>query len=178
MKNFKLALIASAVAVSTSSVAIAATNGTMDATSEGTSLVTIVKQNSVQITNVNDLTLGKHYALTADVVAADDVCVFSSTAAYSVTMTSTSGTGASFAMSDGASALMPYSVEWTGNGVVDPAPVLSGTVIGTTFVGDPLSPNCGNGTNASFEVTVTAADFNASINGSYTDTLTLLVSPL
>lgn len=175
MKNFKLALVASAIAVSASTVAIAATDGTLDLTSTGTSVVTIIKQNAVQITNVDDLNLGTHYTLTADEVASDDVCVFSSTATYDITMSS--GAGATFALNDGGGNLMPYSVAWTGNGVVGPTPVVSGTTIGATFAGDAVSPTCAGGTNANFEVTVAQADFNAAANGSYTDTLTLLVSP-
>lgn len=175
MKNFKLALIASAVAVSASSVAIAATDGALDVTSTGTSVVTIIKQNAVQITNVDNLVLGTHYSLAADEVASDDVCVFSSTGTYDITMSS--GAAAGFAMNDGAGGLLAYSVAWTGAGVAGPTPVVSGTTIGATFTGDALSPNCSAGTNANFEVTVAQADFNAAANGSYTDTLTLLVSP-
>jgi len=55
MKNFKLAVLASAMVASGS--LMAAQDGNLGGTSEGESLVTIIKQNAVQITDVADLDL-------------------------------------------------------------------------------------------------------------------------
>lgn len=38
-----------------------------------------------------------------------------------------------------------------------------------------MDTTCGAGINARFEITVTAADFNAADPGAYGDTLTLLI---
>jgi len=153
MKTFKIALVSAAVAASASTVAVAATDGLLDLSSTGTSIVTIIKQNAVQISNVNDIDLGTHYALTANEVASDDVCVFSSTGAYEITMTSNAGLV--FEMNDGAGTPLPYLVTWTADGATTPA--ISGAPVGA------FTSN---------------ADFNSVPNGTYTDTLTLLVTPL
>lgn len=173
MKKLKLALVASAVALSASGVVTAATDGTLGATSTGESIVTIIKQNAVQITNVGDISLGTHAALAADQSGSDAVCVFSSTGGYSVTATSANGTGA-FSLNDGGTNDIAYTVTWQGAGAA--VPLAEGTaLIGQT--GDSGSVNCSGGTNATFEVTVAAALFNAAAPGSYSDTLTLLVEP-
>ena len=172
MKNLKLALVASLVSLSTAGVATAAQDGNLGLTSTGESIVTIIKQNAVQITNVADLDLGIYATLAADVAADDDVCVFSSTGGYSVTL---SGAGAGFTLDGGAAGAIPYLVQWAAGGA--PAvPVVPGTPI-VSQPGDATSLNCNGGTNANFAVSVSAALFNAAAPGTYTDTLTLLVEP-
>lgn len=176
MKNFKLALVASFVFASASGIAVAATDGILGLTSTGTSIVTIIKENAVQITNVGDIDLGTHSTLAADEAGSDDVCVFGSTGTYNVTMTSTNGVGGLFALASGADSV-PYTVSYTGNGTPAAAPIVSGTKILTNFTSDTGSLNCGGSTNANFGVTVPAVSFNAAAPGTYTDTLTLLVEP-
>ena len=176
MKNFKLAAVASIVIASTSGVALAATQGNLDTTSEGTSDVTIIKQNAVQLTKVDDLDFGNVGFMASDTTLSDDVCVFSSTTDYNVTMSSGQGPGA-FAVADGGNSI-PYTVSWTDGTTTATDPVVSGTQIADDFTGDDADPDCGGGTNASFSVTIGAAGFNAAPTGSYSDTLTLLVEPL
>lgn len=168
MKTFKLAVLASSLVASGS--LMAATQGDLDVTSEGSSIVTIIKENAVQITDVNDLDLGTSAFLSADASADDDVCVFNSTASYQVTVSSANGMN----LVDGTEAI-PYAVEWSANGGA--AVSVSDGVAITGLVGDQASPTCGGGTNANFSATVVAADFNAAAPGTYTDTLTLLVEP-
>jgi len=168
VKNVKLLFVASAIAVSGS--ALAATDGTLGATSQGSSVVTIIKDNAVQISNVNDLDLGTHATLAADAVASDSVCVFSSTAGYRVTASNVSGT---FELVDGANTI-GYALTWTAGGPA--AAMTNGTAI-TGLTGDNTSLTCSGGTNATFEATVTSAAFNAAAPGTYTDTITLLVEP-
>jgi spore coat protein U-like protein len=168
MKTFKFAVLASSLVAS--GFVMAAEQGTLGLTSEGESIVTIIKQNAVQITDVADLDLGTQAFLTADATDNDDVCVFNSTASYQITVSSANGLN----LMDGAEAI-PYSVEWSANGgaavtVVDGDPI-------TGLVGDQTSLDCNGGTNANFSATVVAADFNAAAPGTYTDTLTLLVEP-
>lgn len=173
MKNLKLALVASTVlAASASGVALAATDGTLGLTSEGESLITLIKQNAVQITDVADLNLGTFATATADVVGSDNVCVFSSTGGYNVEI---DGSVAGTFELDSAGDKLAYSVTWAANGGAAAA-VTAGTPI-TGLTGDSTSLNCGGGTNATFEVTVAQAAFNAADPGTYTDTLTLTVRP-
>lgn len=164
MRQFKLSLIAASLAFSGS--VLAATDGSLGLTSVGESVVTIIKDNAVQITNVNDIDLGQHATLAADLAVGDDVCVFSSTSGYNVTITATGNT---FALDSGSDTI-PFTLEWNG------AAVTHGTQM-TGLTGDNVSLNCGASTNANFEVTVLAADFNAAPPGTYTNTLSLTVAP-
>jgi len=149
----------------------AATDGDLGATSTGTSIINIGKDNAVQITNVDDIDLGTQGNLTATATQSDDVCVFSSTGGYAITLTSTNG---SFHLKSGATTTdIPYSVDWTA-GTTTTA-VYATSITG--LVGNQTAVDCNASTNASFAVSVTAADFNAADPGSYTDTLTLLVQP-
>ena len=118
---------------------------------------------------MDDIDLGTHPSLAADAVGSDSVCVFNSTGGYDVTVTSVNG----FELDSG-TATIPYAVTWAAGGGAA-ADATAGTISGLT--GDSASTTCGGGTNATFEVTVAAADFNAADPGTYTDTLTLFVEP-
>ncbi len=164
----KLTVLAAAMTVF-SGVAVAATDGTLGLTSTGESIVTIIKENAVQITDVDDINLGTQATLAADATGSDDVCIFSSTGAYTVTASSANTV---LELQDGANSI-PYALEWDGN-------ALSLGTATPLAPADSSSLTCAGsgGTNASFGVTVASADFNAAAPGTYTDTLTFVVSPL
>ena len=171
MKALNKTLLVAAISLAGSSFSsFAATDGTLGADSSGTSDVMIVKDNVVQLSDVGDLDLGSFNSLTADLSASDAVCVFNSTASYKVTVDSSYG---AYELRDGAEAI-PYAVNWIVGAVT--APMAHG-VENAGNLGDRTSPNCNGGTNASFEVTVAAADFNSALPGTYTDTLTLMIEP-
>ncbi len=169
MKNFNIAVLASALVASGS--LMAADDGDLGTSSTGESIVTIIKENAVQITDVGDLDLGSHPTLTAAESANDDVCIFNSTATYSITVSSSNG---GFRLLNGA-AEIPYAVAWSANGGAA-VTLTDGDALGG-LAGDRNSLDCNGGTNANFSATVAAADFNAVGPGNYTDTLTLLVRP-
>jgi len=130
MKFFRIALIASVTAM-TGSV-FAATDGDLGATSTGTSIINISKDNAVQITNVDDIDLGTQGNLTATATQSDDVCVFSSTGGYAITLTSANG---SFDLKSGATTTdIPYSIDWTAGTTTTAS---YGTTM-TGWVGDSL----------------------------------------
>jgi len=161
MKLFKLTLAASLVAFA--GTAIAAQDGLLDTESVGTADVLIVKQNAVQLTDLDDLDFGAPQLVAADLTVSDGVCVFSTTTGYSVEATSANA----FSMVSGADA-MAYDIAWNGVNIESTA---------VTGVGDPASLTCGGATNAVILVTVAAADFNGANPGNYSDTVTLTVSP-
>ncbi|MBX2823288.1 MAG: hypothetical protein KTR33_01075, partial [Gammaproteobacteria bacterium] len=131
MKKLKLALIVSAVAFSGSAMAA---DGLLGGTSTGTSIVTIIKDEAVQITSVADLPMGTHSTLAADLTASDDVCVFSSTGGYNITVTSSTGT---FDLSGTgpSAASLPFNFSWNGGAVTYGAQL-------TGYAGDNSSLNC------------------------------------
>ncbi len=151
---------------------LAATDGALEFNgdaSTGNSDVSIVKQISVQITNMDDLDLGTHAQLSADQEATDDVCVFASNTTYFVTVSSANGT---FQMvgADPANTL-DYSVKWGAT------PLTYDTQIGVAQTGDPTDASCGGTDNASYTVTVAQADFNAATYDTYSDILTVSIVP-
>ena len=141
------------------------------ASSESTAVVTIVKPDSVQITSVDDLVLGTFSSLSASLSVSDDVCVYSTSGAYGLIVTSVNG---SFALKDvGTTTEIPYLIDWQ---VSSSTTVTYGTpLIGLT--GNANNASCDGTTNASFKATVTAADFNAADPGGYSDTITFIIQP-
>lgn len=169
MSMLKKSFLVAAVLVS--GTAIAAQDGTIGATSQGTSDVTLVKENVVQITGVADLDLGIHNSTATALTAFDDVCVFNSTTNYAVTVSSAN---AAYELRSGTDAI-PYTVNWTDSSNT-PVALSNGNPAGG-MSGDQTSLNCGGTNNASFAVSVTAADFNSANPGTYTDVLTLMIEP-
>jgi len=176
MKNVKLALVASALALSFAGVAGAATQGTLGTDSTGTSDIILIKDNAVQISDVGNIDLGTESTLAADKTGSDSVCVFASTGSYHLTV---SGARAAFTL-EGPTAtdLIPYGVTWQ-VGAGTPETILPGLKsVGVGYAGDATSLNCNGGTNATFAVAVDAVGFNAAAPGTYTDTLTLFVESI
>ena len=171
-QNVRLFLLTSLVLVLYSTSALAQEDGELDSTSEGTSEITIIKQDAVQITGINDIDMGISAVLSEDQSVSDDVCVFSSTGGYNLTVTSANN---GFLLSDSnTSTDIAYSLEWI--------TTASTQLVGygsqvTGFVGDSNSLDCSGSTNASFRVTIVTTNFNSADPGTYTDTMTLLVQP-
>lgn len=170
MKNYKLTLLAAFTVVAGS--AQAATDGSLDTTSSATSDISLTKESSVQISGVSDIDLGTQGSLAVDATGSDDVCVFSSSGSYSITVTSSNG---AFVLSDVDSATdIPYNLNWT---VAATPQALTYNTTSNAVVGDQSDPTCGGTPNANFEVVIPTAGFNAAEPGTYIDTLTLLISP-
>lgn len=167
MNKFKLSVLVSAFLISGS--AVAATQGALDTSSTGTSDVTIIKDNAVQISNVNDLDFGQQAALAASATMSDDVCVFSSTGNYSVTVSS-AGDGFELLGTGADAGAITYSVQWSGVAI-------SHDTAQTGLTADATSLTCNGATNASFSVTVDSTSFNSAKPDTYSDTLTLMVEP-
>ncbi|MFT5894231.1 MAG: hypothetical protein ACI8VW_001100 [bacterium] len=149
----------------------AATDGSLGSTSEGTSIVTIIKEDAVLITDVDDLFLGTRGALFDNQVNADAVCVYSSTGSYNLAITTVNGL---FSLQSASTTTnIPYSLEWITDTTT--SVVYGSDIIG--LIGDRKSINCNGTSNAIFQITVTPTAFNAAAPGTYQDTLTLLVAP-
>jgi len=151
--------------------ATAATDGTLGSSSEGSSIINIIKQEAVMITKIDDLFMGTRGVLTNNQVNADAVCVFSSTGSYNLLITTSNG---NFRLrSPDTLTDIPYSLEWI---TTYSTPVTYNNSI-NGLVGDGRSIDCHGTTNAIFQITVTPAAFNPAQPGNYQDTLTFLVQP-
>jgi len=164
---------------SVSSMAAAASQGTLGATSTGSIAISASVPNRARITGLSDVSFTNQDPSTP-ASSAQDVCVWSNTATKAYTITATgSGTGSAFTLSDG-SGTVPYSVEWAST---------SGQTSGTALTEGTASASLTSGANnqtcsiapaasASLVVKIGTTDLGTmSAGSSYTGTLTLLVTP-
>ena len=107
------ALAVAAVATVAASNAFAASDGTLGATSQGSLNITVSINNLVQISHLNDIALGTYTGL-GSMTGADDLCVYSNNGGYDITATGNGASGAFRLI--GASANIPYTVEWANTG--------------------------------------------------------------
>ena len=152
----------------------AASDGSLAATSSGTTVLSLSVPNLVQISGLANVGL-TGYVPGSDSTGSSDACVYSNAAGnYYVTLTSTSG---AFNLTDGSNTI-PYAVTWDDTPASTPSPdsVVYATKSGLQ-AGNASSTTCGGTPNASLAVTVNSADMAAKPAGSYSDTITILVSP-
>lgn len=160
-------------------------DGTLGASSTGTSNLSVTTTEMVQITNVANITVNP-FVPSSSFPAFDNVCIFSNDstgpAGYKVTATGQSGSGGtadatSFKIQDatgGAGHTIAYTVKWndaTGGGGTS----LTANTISPVFTGGNTYPCVTN--NASFEVNITDAAALSVPAGAYTGTLTMVIVP-
>ena len=167
-------LAVAAIATLAAGHAFAATQGTLGATSQGSLDITLTIDPLVQISALNDIALGT-YTGGGDMTGADDLCVYSNNGGYDITASGNGGGGAFELI--GASANVPYTVEWaTSAGAGTGAALTTGVTLagqGGTFT----TPDCGGADNAQVIVTVDSNDLGSAPADSYVGVLTLLVAP-
>ncbi|HET6535479.1 MAG TPA: hypothetical protein VFG41_04785 [Sphingomicrobium sp.] len=158
--------------------AMAATQGSLGATSTGSVFINATVPGRVQISGLTDIDFGT-VDPTAAASSAEDVCVWSNTSGRGYTVTASGdGAGNAFTLTDGANDLA-YAVEWSDTaGQSSGTGLVSGTALGG-LASSATSPTCSAGpaTTASLIVKMTAANLQAAVAGSYTGTLTLVVAP-
>ena len=159
--------------------ALAATQGTLGATSTGTVTITASVPNRARITGLTDVSFLNQDPGTA-ASSAQDVCVWSNTATQAYTITA-SGSGAAnaFTLAAGASTV-PYSVEWAAATGQTSGTVLSTGTASTSLTSAATHQTCTSGPSASASLIVrmSTTDLGTmSAGSSYTGTLTLLVTP-
>jgi len=164
-----LSVIAGSVITSTT---VAATVGSLDTTSTGTSHISFQKLNTVIATDISDLYFGMAGSLLETVKESDDVCVFTSTGGYSIKMFSGNG---SFVLSDSNTTTnIPYQVDWATS---ESTSRLTYNSELTGLLGNATALDCNSTPNATMSVSITAPDFNSAEPGSYSDTLILHLRP-
>lgn len=173
-----IALLTS-VGLAATPVLSAPVQGSLGTTSEGKLDVLLELGKVIQISKLADIDFNTVTPdANADLVASDSFCVYSNSAVgtYKITSTSTQGTGTDFAMKHGSKTdTLPYTL--TMNGGAGKKPLTSGTISTDSFAANGTAFDCGTSTNATLEATVLAADLASRPSGSYSDTLTLLVTP-
>lgn len=132
----------------------------------------------VRISNLSDVNFGTVTNLQADSRRSQNLCVFSngSTRSYSVSA-SGNGPGSTFVLSDGTH-LLPYQVEWSQISGQSSGVALSPNVALSGQTASASNQFCSTGpsTSASLSLVLRAADLERARQGSYTGSLTILIS--
>jgi len=172
----KTIMAGAALAAVAGSLAVAATQGTPGATSTGTVDVRADKRPAVRVSGLNDIEFAA--SATTPAALADPVCVFSNPGQYLIQASSANADGTAFRLKDAGTNYIRYSVRWydaaTAGTAVD---LTSGTTSAAISGADQTSTACGGGNTARIEVSLDDATYTAAPAGSYSDTLTLLVTP-
>jgi hypothetical protein len=159
--------------------AIAATQGSLGATSSGSVSISASVPNRARLTGLTDVAFTSVDPATA-ASDAQDVCVWSNTATKAYTITASgSGTGSAFTLANGA-LTVPYSVQWNASSGQTTGTALTAGTASASLVSAATSQNCASGvaSSASLVVGIAATDLQT-MEGtvSYAGTLTLLVTP-
>jgi hypothetical protein len=162
-----------------SAPALAATQGTLGATSTGSVTITASVPTRARITGLSDVSFLNQDPGTA-AANAQNVCVWSNTATKAYTITA-SGSGAAnaFTLAAGASTV-PYSVEWASAIGQTSGTALTAGTASASLTSAATHQTCTSGptASASLVVRMATADLGTMNAGStYTGTLTLLVAP-
>lgn len=130
----------------------------------------------IQITQLQDIDLGSWNA-TSDMQATRDFCVFrNGYGSFALTATGNNDSGGDFRVSSGANNI-PYSLAFSQNAgwyAATPGNALGSNITG--FTGESLR-DCGGGSSHSLRVSVNETDLGTAQEGTYTDTVTVLVQP-
>lgn len=173
--------VAGIAAVTIAAPALAATQGTLGATSTGNVTITVSVPSRVQITGLTDVAFTNVDPSTTATNAQSN-CVWSNTATKGYTITATgSGTSGAFTLASGALAPVNYSVQWNQSTGQSTGTALTAASVSGTFNSTATTPTCATApaTSSSLIVSISSAQLltMASLT-TYTGTLTLLVSPV
>jgi hypothetical protein len=174
------------VAVMLPATAMAATQGTLGATSQGSATISVTKSVQAQISDISDLTWPNWSVGDAAISLTSNICVYSSTGNYKVTATG-SGLANIFTINSGLN-LIAYSVTWNSGGAGSLAntgtSLLANIQSGSLANASTASATCSGGGSSNdtarviVGITTTAMGAAASSSTAYTGTLTLLVTPI
>ncbi|MFO1073630.1 MAG: hypothetical protein U1E17_13355 [Geminicoccaceae bacterium] len=176
----RLSHAAVAVALLAADPALAASDGTLGATSTGSSNISLTVAGTVKITNVNDIALGTTSPDSFSMDVRDSVCVYSNAGSrhsFYLTASSANASGIVFRLRNGSSYI--HYDTWFGTNSNNNNN--EGFQLGSAYPQGPFegsgSQNCNGSTNSFFRVTVYSNDWDGAPSGNYTDTLYLLVQP-
>ncbi len=173
-------LIASLAVLATANDAMAATDGTLGATSTGTININASVANRVRITGLTDVSFLNQDAGTA-ASNAQDICIWSNTATkgYSISATG-NGTAGAFTLASTGGLSVDYSVQWEDISGASTGTSLTAGAASTGYTSSATHQSCNVGPSNSASLIVgldTTALSSMQAGATYTGVLTLLVSP-
>ena len=180
MKQSRLTLSV-LTAMTIAPMSFAATDGTEGLRSRGTSIISVTKGDSVQISNISDLLFSA--SVTTPAPQNMDSCIYSTTGDYNVEARSLNTDGANFRVTDGAAtpSFVNYTLQWDDTVAAATGTPLAESTVATGFTNAfTADPTCGGGTSGRLIVTIQpngVGGFATAPLGTYNDTLTMIVSP-
>lgn len=166
-------LIPLIVLLSVNTITYAATDGSLGATSTGSLVVTANRDDFVQITDMDDITIDIAPNATGTLVNSDDVCYYASTDDYSVDISSTND----FKLISTDLDEIAYSINWNDTAAVTTTNFNSNSTAKEVLISqNTTNTHCNHGTNANIEISIQNAAYNSTPVGSYTDTISVLIS--
>ncbi|MFO1073627.1 MAG: hypothetical protein U1E17_13340 [Geminicoccaceae bacterium] len=179
----RLSHAAFAAALLATGPVLAASDGTLGATSTGSSNISLTVAAAVKVSNVSDITLNASSLTGSTLEGTDLICIYSSVGSshrYKITLSTPTASYKLTNVSDN-SLTIPYQVNFRDNdgsgvgsanwyGATQGVAVLNGTQFGGSG-----SQNCNGGNNASYKVIFQNTDLASASSGTYDGTLNLLV---
>ena len=160
---------------------LAATQGSLGATSTGQVTVSITIPALVQISGLGNITLGSTSSFPA--LGNTTACIYSNVASpagsYYVTATSQNSSGTNFRVNTGTDFIV-YSAYWNNSAMPTQTTALtSSTKTAQQTNGNTTSLDCSGGTapNANFNISFSASQVEGAKAATYTDQVTIVISP-
>lgn len=142
--------------------------------------VDVTIANIVRVSALDDIFIGAFALGGANLVREETFCLYSNNAGagYSILISGANQdvSGNFFVANAGATAFIPYQLQFKSDTTAGGGTAVSTTAL--TGVGTNTSSICSGVDNAKLTLTVLATDMTAALPDSFTDTLTLTVSPL
>lgn len=178
MNNFKKLALTAAIASSVfTGSAFAASQGTLDATSTGESVVSLTINDQVQITGVDDIALGA-FDGTNDLTGSTEFCVYRSGAGDYTMTVSADGKTAFEVESATTSDVIPFTTKVDGDNDASNGATIAHGGTSAAYTGSNAI-DCGSSDNAALEVNFAATDLRtAGAATDYTATVVILVEPI
>jgi len=162
------------------SFVFASTQGTLGTTTTGTVSISITIPALVQVTGLSDLTIAS--ASSFPVTANTTACIYSNVASplgsYFVTASSTNASTTNFRVKDSGTNYITYAAYWNNAAAATQTTTLaSGTKTAQQTGGSSTSLTCGGSPNANFNINLTAAAVEGVPAATYSDVVTIIISP-
>lgn len=179
-RRFLDLLLLPVMAAALSGTANAASDGNLATSSTGTVQVSAQTADMAKISGLQDISLGPIDARDQAYVTRQNVCVYSSTGAYSIELTSSNGSSTNNKITNGAGQSLTYTV-----GIAESANASAAPPLPTDGPSDPRTnttmdgPDCSSsGANATLVFAIPSNVIsNNEITGSYTDSLSITLRP-
>ncbi|AMN46919.1 hypothetical protein ACG33_07380 [Steroidobacter denitrificans] len=164
----------------TAGSASAATQGQRGATSTGSLGVSLTVPTLARVSKLEDIQLGSWTGAGDLTGSSNAICVWTNSGVYSITAQSQNVQGNDFNLRSNSGKLVPYKVQWAQSGNQTSGQALNPNSPLTGQNTNAQSIDCSQGPNATAGLFVNIAEnaLSAAGEGAYSDTLTLVITPL